>query len=142
MNVYSENLIRLKREISEEISKRKKKKKKFTSNQLTMIKFINGEFKQAEFFIKGMNIILKKGDEKKGFIHILKHYCHGCRGEITTRDILNFDLYLQRAVKLYEEGVTSNELLVYKYMKGQNQYKIILKENSENSFIVSFYAVD
>lgn len=142
MSLYTEQLAILKKNISVEVLKRKKRKKKFTQNQLIMINFINGVTNKAEFSIKNMNIILKKGDNKKGFMHILKHYCIGCKGEITTDDILNFDLYLLRAVKLNEEGVTNNNLDVYKYIKRLSQYKIILKKESENNFVVSFYAVD
>ena len=141
MSLYSERLAHLKKELSQEIAKRKKKKKKFTHNQQIMIDFINGAKKEARFIIKEMDVVLKKGDDKKGFIHILQeHYCKGCKGELTMLDLLNFDLYLSRAIKLNEDGVSNNSLDVYKYIKGLQQYKIVLKKEEE-SLVVTFYSV-
>lgn len=142
MSLYSQRLSILKKELSIEIQKRKKKKKKFTHNQLVMIDFVNGVTKEAFFVIKDMNIILRKGDDNKGFKHIIqRHYCSGCNGELSMLDILNFDLFLQRAIKLTNEGVTNNKLEVFQYIKGLKNYKIILKNESKNRFVVTFYSV-
>ena len=139
MSVYSERLNKLKKDLAEESIKRKKRKKKFTPNQKIMIDFINAVTKKAVFEIKDMTVIIGKGNLE----HILKHYCVGCRGEITTNDILNFDLYLQRAIPLNEEGVTDEDKKVYQYIKSSLiQYKIILEEVYDNNYVVSFYAVD
>ena len=107
-----------------------------------MMNFINGVTKEAVFYIKGMRIVLRKGDEKKGFEHILiKHYCSGCPGELRMLDILNFDLYLQRAIPLNEEGVSNTDLSVYQYIKGLQSYKIVLKEFDKGEYVVTFYSV-
>ncbi len=66
MSLYSERLAHLKKELAQEIIKRRRKKKKFTHNQRVMIDFINGSTKEARFIIKEMSVILKKGDDKKG----------------------------------------------------------------------------
>jgi hypothetical protein len=143
VSLYGQRLATLKHEISQEIKRRKKHKKKFTKNQLIMINFINGVTKDAVFIIKDMEVTIKKGDDKKGFKHILqKHYCKGCDGELTTRDILNFDLFLQRAIKLHSEGVTNTKLEVYQYIKGLENYKIVLKKERDNRFVVTYYSVD
>lgn len=142
MSLYSEKLAHLKKELAAEVHKRKNNKKKFTPNQIIMINFINGVTSKAVFNIKEMNIILYKGDSKKGFVHIIEtHYGKGSKGEITIMDLLNFDLYFQRAIKLNEKGVSNQNLDVYKYIKGLNQYQIVLKKNSEIDFVVTFYKV-
>ena len=107
-----------------------------------MLNFIDGVRKEAIFNIKDKKIILRKGDKNKGFEHILlKHYCSGCQGEITMKDILNFDLYLQIALKLNEVGTSNDELNVYQYIKGLQSYKIVLKELRSEEFVVTFYSV-
>lgn len=142
MSLYSERLAKLKKEIAVEKLKRKKRKKKFTDNQILTIDFINGLTNNATFMINGMKVVLYVGDTKKGFKHILEqHYCSGCKGEITMLDILNFDIHLSRAMKLNEEGVSNNFLDVYYYIKGLSRYKIILNKESEGNFVVSYYHV-
>ena len=142
MSLYSERLAHLKKEIAIERAKRKKRKKKFTQNQIIMIEFINGITKEAVFNIRNIKVVLRRGDAKKGFEHILlKHYCSGCPGEIGMLDILNFDLYLQRAIQLNQAGVSNTNLSVYQYIKGLQSYKIVLKESINGEFVVTFYAV-
>ena len=78
-NLYNQRLAQLKRELSDEIKKRKIKKKKFTANQQIMIDFINAVTNNAIFNINGTKIILRKGTSSGGFIHILeKHFCKNC----------------------------------------------------------------
>ena len=56
-NLYNQRLAQLKRELSDEIKKRKIKKKKFTANQQIMIDFINAVTNNAIFNINGTKII-------------------------------------------------------------------------------------
>ena len=108
-----------------------------------MIDFINGVTHEAVFNIKNMNVMLQKGDSKKGFVHIIEtHYGNGSKGAIDMSDLLNFDLYLQRAIKLNEEGVSNSNLDVYKYIKGMNNYKIVLIKENEGNLTVTFYKID
>ncbi len=106
-----------------------------------MIDFINGVTNEAIFNIIDKNVILRKGNSTNGFVHILEsHYGKGIKGEITMLDLLNFDLYLQRALKL--NGVTNKNNDVYQYIKGATNYKIILKKDNDKNLTVSFYKVD
>jgi len=105
-----------------------------------MIDFIVGLNKEARFSIKDKIVVLRKGDSKKGFQHILeRHYCSGCPGELLLNDILKFDLYLQRAIKLSENGVTNKKLEVYEYIKNQKNFKIVLKKEDDENYVVTFY---
>jgi hypothetical protein len=140
--LYSKKLFELRKELKKEIDIRKKKKKKFKPNQQIMIDFINGRTKEAIYDINSKRIILKRGDSKKGFQHIIeRHYCKDCDGKLGLMDILNFDLYLSRAIKLYKDGVTNDCLDVYFYTKGNKSYKIVLKSLSDESLVVTFYSV-
>lgn len=140
MSLYSERLNHLKKEIAIEAAKRRKKKKKFTPNQQIMIDFINGVTAKAVFSIKNMTVVLEKGDEIKGFMHILLEHYQTQKGKLTMDDIINFDLYLAQSIKLNEEGVTNQNLEVYQYFKGLNQYKTVLKKMSDH-LVVTFYRV-
>jgi hypothetical protein len=140
VSIYSERLARLKRDIV--AIKQQQKKKPFKPNQLIMIDFINGVTKKAVFTINAMEITLEIGDEIKGFKHILiKHYCHGCPGELNARDIINMDMIISKGFRLNEVGVTNSDLVVYQYMKGQSQYKLVLKPMTTNSLVVTMYSV-
>jgi hypothetical protein len=141
--LYQQRLAKLKRELSIEVTKRKKKKKKFTPNQLIMINFINNVTKNATFYIKDMKIILRKGHTGAGFQHILeKHYCNECPGRITLSDILNMDLIIQRGLKLNSVGVTNPDNIVINYKNRDKEHNIILKSENENELVVSFYSID
>lgn len=141
--LYQQRLAKLKRELSIEVTKRKKKKKKFTPNQQIMINFINNVTKNATFYIKDMKIILRKGHTGAGFQHILeKHYCYKCPGEITLNDILNMDLIIQRGLKLNSVGVTNPDNIVINYKNRDKEHNIILKSEKENELVVSFYSID
>jgi hypothetical protein len=140
LSVYSERLAKLKKDIVS--IKDKQKKKPFKPNQIIMIDFINGVTKNAVMNIDGISIIINKGDEKKGFKHILlSHYCNGCPGELTARDILNIDMIIQKGIRLNEVGVTNSDLIVYRYLKGLNEFKVVLKPVDDNqNFVVTFYS--
>lgn len=140
MSIYSERLARLKKDMA--AIKKQQKKKPFKPNQLIMIDFINGVTKKAIFTINAMEIILEIGDENKGFKHILiKHYCNGCPGELNARDIINMDIIVLKGLRLNEVGVTNGDLVVYQYIKGQSQYKLVLKPMTKNSLVVTMYSV-
>jgi hypothetical protein len=141
--LYQQRLAKLKRELSIEVTKRKKKKKKFTPNQQIMIDFINNVTKNATFYIKDMKIILRKGHSGAGFQHILeKHYCNECPGKITLSDILNMDLIIQRGLKLNSVGVTNPDNIVINYKNRDKEHNIILKSEKENELVVSFYSIN
>ena len=140
MSIYSERLAILKKDIV--AISNLKKKKRWKNNQKILINFINGETSNAKFIINGQNITLFVGDKNKGFIHILeKHYCSGCPGEITTMDILNITDIVQRGLKLVNEGVTNNSLIVYKKIKGTTNHKLVLKPINNGNLVITMYSI-
>lgn len=141
MRLYLERLAKLKKEIYLISSKSKKsKKKKFKHNQKIMIDFINSATDYAEFTVNSKKIFLRVGDEKKGFRHILeKHYCSGCPGEITAKEILNIIDIVERGIKLNEEGNTNSDLVVYQRM--DTQHRLVLKPIDMDSLIITMYGL-
>jgi len=134
---YFNRLAKLRSEISKI---KKSKKRKFNKEQQIMINFINGITSSAEFKIKDITIILKRGDSKKGFQHILeRHYCNGCRGELSATDIINIIDVYKRGIRLSEQGVSNKNLIVYKKIKGLDQLKLVLKPIGKNKYVVTLY---
>ena len=102
-----------------------------------MIDFINGLTKTAEFQINGMKVILHLGDEKKGFKHILLKHYHS--NDLTAIDIVNIYEIAKRGVKLGTEGVSNSGLDVYMFLKNDNNFRLVLKPQKNNSWVVTFY---
>lgn len=105
-----------------------------------MIDFINAVTRYAEFEVDSKKILLREGDDKKGFRHILeKHYCKGCKGEVTTKEILNIIDIIERGIKLNEVGNTNSDLVVYQ--RTDTQHKLVLKPIGEDAYIVTMYGL-
>jgi hypothetical protein len=105
-----------------------------------MIDFINAVTSYAEFEVDSKKIFLRVGDDKKGFRHILeKHYCKGCKGEVTTKEILNIIDIIERGIKLNEVGNTNSDLVVYQ--RTDTQHKLVLKPIGEDAYIVTMYGL-
>ena len=135
MSQYSEKLAQLKKEIV--AIENARKKKRWKPYQKIMIDFINGLTKTAEFQINEMKIILYSGDEKKGFKHILlKHYRSN---DLTAIDIINIYEIAKRGIKLGTEGVSNDDLDVYIFLKNDNNFRLVLKPQKNNSWVVTFY---
>jgi hypothetical protein len=135
MSQYSEKLAQLKKEIV--AIENARKKKRWKPYQKIMIDFINGLTKTAEFQINEMKMILYLGDEKKGFKHILlKHYRSN---DLTAIDIINMYEIAKRGIKLGTEGVSNDGLDVYMFLKNDNNFRLVLKPQKSNSWVVTFY---
>jgi len=141
MRLYLERLAKLRKDIARiKEEKKTKKNKKFNANEKIMIDFINAVTKYAEFEVASQKIILRVGDENKGFRHILEvHYCSGCRGEISTMEILNIIDIMKKGIKLENEGVSNSDLVVY--LRTRTQEKLVLKPISNGALIVTAYSI-
>jgi hypothetical protein len=89
-----------------------------------------------------LKVTLYVGDSKKGFKHILEqHYCKGCKGEITTMDILNIADIVEKGIKLSKIGVSNTNLIVFKKIKGLEQHKLVLKPIKNGNLVVTMYKI-
>jgi len=102
-----------------------------------MIDFINGATKKVVFQKDNKKIILTKGNEKKGFIHILlRHYE---KNDLEAMDIVNiFEIY-DRGIKLSNEGVSNTHFDVYMKLSKGKDLRLILNPINEDSWIVTSY---
>ena len=131
--LYLKKLDIIKREISIIGSK---KSRKFKPYQKKMINFINGKTHEVTFEIRGKIIILRKGDNIKGFKHILrKHY----KNDLETMDILNLPIFFKNAIELNEQGVSNNSLTVYSNLKNQKEHRLIINEIHKDRLVVTTY---
>ena len=74
------------------------------------------------------------------FEHIqLRHYCFDCPGELSTMDLLNMIDVVKKGIKLANVGVSNNDLIVYKKIKGIDQLKLVLKPVGDNELVVTMY---
>jgi len=135
MSQYSEKLARLKKEIV--AIENARKKKRWKPYQKIMIDFINGVTPRAEFQINNMKILLYIGDEKKGFKHILLKHYHP--NDLKALDIINIYETVKRGIKLANAGVSNSNLDVYRFLKSNNDFRLVLKPQKDNSWIVTFY---
>jgi len=131
---HTQKLKQLQKEI--QLIYSRKKKKRLKPNQKIMLDFINGATKKAIFQIQSQKVILFMGDEKKGFIHILKHYK---ANDLEALDILNIAEVRERGMLLVNEGVNNDAMKVYRQLKGMKDLRLILKKSKEGDWIVSFY---
>lgn len=131
---HTQKLQQLQKEIQFIYSR--KKKKRLKPHQKIMLDFINGATNKATFQIQSQKVILFMGDEKKGFIHILKHYK---TNDLEAIDILNIAEVIERGLILANEGVSNDVMQVYRHLKGLKDLRLILKKSKDGDWIVSFY---
>ena len=135
MSKYNNLLEKLRKEIQtiESI----KKKKKWKTHQKIMIDFIFGSNEKAIFEKNGHEIVLSRGDENKGFMHILlRHYKSN---DLETIDIINiFEIYF-RGIKLENDGVSNQHLIVYMKLGNQKEFRLVLNPVADFSWIITAY---
>jgi hypothetical protein len=135
MSIYSEQLAKLKKEIKDIESNRKKKRWK--PNQKIMIDFINGVTEKAIFSVKGKVLVLETGHAGFGFKKIvLKHYNSN---DLSALDIVNIAEVFERGITLNEEGVSDNDNTVYSHIKDSKKRLLVTGENLLGEIVVSYY---
>jgi len=136
MELYSLRLQKLQKEF-------KKIKSKLPSNrtlkphQEAVYNFAMNPTRSVEFEINDYTIVLFKGNDGIGFRHILlRHYCCGCDGEITARDILNIGNVIANDIELPGKKGRLNFI----QNKNNKKYTVVLKKKSENKLIFNFFS--
>jgi len=109
----------------------------FKSHQQAVYDFVMQSKKSIEFEINDYIIVLFVGNDGIGFRHILlRHYCSGCNGEITARDILNIGNVIKNDIELEAH----KGRIRFIQSKNGKKYTVILKKKSENKLIFNFFS--
>jgi hypothetical protein len=139
VTLYSQRLGTLKKEFSEML-KKQRGKYSFTVNQQKVYDFVIGKSTIAQFDINGEQYFLKRGNSKQGFEHILLgHYCQGCKGQITARDILNIANIIKNGRCLTDIEL-KNGNIGYAQKKNEFTYKIILNRERNGNWVISMFS--
>jgi hypothetical protein len=140
-SIYAKKLASLRKELSEIRKNLRKKKKDFNENQQKMYDFINGKRNIAQFGIKGSQYFLKKGNEEKGFMHILlRHYGEGCKeGCLSARNILNIATTIKMGSPYQSE---KNDYLTISNTFEHGRFIVVLSKDRNGHWIVSYYKVE
>jgi len=134
---YSTQLAKLKSEIAliDKAKSKVKPSKRFKKHQKEMIEFIQGgDDVTIEFTVNDKIVILKKGDDHKGFIHLLRK--HFNPNDLETMDILNIPLIFKNAVLAQEQDKVLTRYISLKDMK---KHYLITNETSDDKLVVSAY---
>ena len=134
--IYFQRLQQIQREFKA-IKSRLPSSRSFKRHQEAVYKFVMNPSKSVEFEINNYIIILFVGNDGIGFKHILlRHYCDGCDGEITARDILNIGNVIKNDIELDAH----KGRIKFIQNKDNKKYTVILKKKSENRLIFNFFS--
>jgi len=106
-------------------------------HQEAVFNFIMNPSVAVEFEINGYTIVLFKGNDGIGFRHILlRHFCSGCDGEITARDILNIGNVINNDVEVPGKKGRIN------FIQNKNglKYTVVLKVKEDGKLIFNFFS--
>ena len=140
LSLYATKLAQLKQEFSEIQIKLRQKKKKFNENQQKVFDFVMGRRELIQFSINQQQYFIKKGNEHKGFMHILlRHYRKECEGQLTATNILNMATTIKMGSSYQSE---KNEYMSISNEFNGIRYIIVLSRDKNGHWIVTYYSVD
>jgi len=135
-DLYFERLKKLQKEFKE-IKSKLKSNRSFKPHQQAVFDFVIQSKKSAEFIVNDYTIIIYVGNDGIGFKHILlRHYCSGCDGEVTARDILNIGNVIKNDIELEAKKGR------VKFIQSKNgkKYTVILKKREDKRLIFNFFS--
>jgi len=134
--IYNERFQKLQLEFKA-IKKRLTSGNTFKPHQQAVYDFVIKSKSSTEFEINHYIIVLIVGNEGFGFKHILlRHYCPGCDGEVTAKDILNIGNIIANDIELPGQRGRLNFI----QNKNNKKYTVVLKKKSENRLIFNFFS--
>lgn len=138
--VYAKKLATLRKEISEIHTAIRKNKKSFNENQQKVYDFINAKSDIIQFNINEKQYLVKKGNEHKGFMHILlRHYDEECEGKLTARNILNMATTIKMGSQCQSE---KNEYMSISNTFNNERFLIVLSKDRNVYWVVTYYSVE
>ena len=140
ISIYAKKLATLRKEISEIHTALRKNKKSFNENQQKEYDFINAKRDIIQFNINGQQYFIKKGNEHKGFMHILlRHYGEECEGKLTARNILNMATTIKMGSQYQSE---KNEYMSISNIFNNERFVIVLSKDRNGHWVVTYYSVE
>ena len=136
MSLYFQRLQQLQEEFKT-IKAKLPSNRNLKPHQQAVYDFVVHSKKSVEFEINGYIIVLFVGNGGIGFKHILlRHYCSGCDGEVTAKDILNIGNVIKNDIEIpAKKGRTK-----FIQNKGDKKYTVILKKKEANKLIFNFFS--
>jgi len=135
-DIYFQRLQKLQKEFKG-IKSRLGSNRSFKPHQKAVYDFVMQSKKEIEFKINDYTVVLFKGNDGIGFKHILlRHYCSGCDGEITARDILNIGNVIKNDIILE----TYNNRIKFIQYKNDKKYTVIAKRKDGNKLVFNFFS--
>ena len=140
LSLYATKLAQLKEEFSEIQTKLRQKKKYFNENQQKVFDFVMGRRELIQFSINQQQYFIKKGNEHKGFMHILlRHYGEECEGQLTAINILNMATTIKMG-SLYQSE--KNEYMSISNEFNGTRYIVVLSRDKNGHWVVTYYSVE
>lgn len=137
MTEYDKRFQKLQKEFLA-INEKRANKWQFKPHQQEIYDFVIQSKKSTIFTIGDYTITLRVGNEHFGFKHIiLRHYCNGCDGEITARDILNIGNVIKNNIIIPSHR---NDRLKFIQSKDNVKYTVILTKENPNDLIFTFFS--
>jgi len=117
-----------------------RKKKSFNKNQQKVYDFVTGKSQLIQFNINNKQYFIKRGNDKKGFEHILlRHYGEECMGRLTAVNILN----IATTIKMGSVHVSEkNDYVSISNEFNGKRYIIVLSKDRNDHWVVSYYSVE
>jgi len=140
LSLYTIKLAQLKKEFTEIQIKLKQKKKSFNENQQKVFDFVMGRRELIQFSINKKQFFLRKGNEYKGFMHILlRHYGEECEGSLTAINILNIATTIKMG-SAYQSD--KNDYVSISNEFNGTRYIIVLSKDKNGHWMVTYYSVE
>jgi hypothetical protein len=134
--IYNQRVQQLQRDFIQ-IKKNLKSNRTLKPHQQAMYDFVVHSKSSISFEINEYTIIVYKGDKGHGFKHILlRHYCSGCDGEITSKDILNIGNVIANDIELPGKKGRKNFI----QYKNEKKYTVVLKVKQDGRLIFNFFS--
>ena len=137
MSEYYIRLQKLQKDFKE-IKIKKASKWEFKPHQQAMYDFVMQSKRSTTFTINEYTITINIGNKNFGFMHILlRHFCNGCDGEITAKDILNIGHVIKNNITVPSK---KKDRINFIQSKGDEKYTVVLTKKSPNDLIFTFFS--
>ena len=138
MSEYFKRLQKLQKDFKD-IKIKKANKWEFKPHQQAMYDFVMHSQRSTTFPINDYTVTVNVGNENFGFMHIiLRHFCYGCDGEITAKDILNIGYVIKNNITVPSKKKDRVNFIQTK--ENGEKYTVVLTKQNPNDLIFTFFS--